>query len=368
MDRVHTIVVGAGVVGLAVARALALEGRDVLVLEATEAFGTGTSSRNSEVVHAGIYYAPGSLKAQLCVEGRRLLHAYSHARGVPVHVCGKFIVGTRHDHEEKLAGILARARANGVEHIDWIRAQDAMRAEPALRCVAALHSPVTGIVDSHAFMLALLGDLERAGGVLATHAPVARVTADRSGFVVHTGGEGASAVGCNVLVNAAGLQAQEVAMSVEPLASRHVPRRRLARGCYFSLAGRAPFSRLVYPVPVDGGLGVHFTLDLGGQGRFGPDVEWIERIDYTVDPARAATLGAEIREYWPALPDRALQPAYAGIRPKLSGPGEPPADFMLQGPEMHGVPRLVNLFGIESPGLTSALAIAQRVKDMLQQG
>lgn len=331
------------------------------MLEAAGSFGTETSSRNSEVVHAGIYYRTGSLKAQLCVQGRRMLYAYCTSRGVPVRNCGKFIVGTQPAHEAKLAGILAQARANGVEDIDWIDRDAAMRAEPGLRCAAALHSRTTGIVDSHAFMLALLGDFEDAGGTLVTRTPVAWVGADASGWVVHTAGEDTFAVGCDLLVNAAGLHAQAVAASIEPLPRASVPSGHLARGCYFSLSGRAPFSRLIYPVPVDGGLGVHLTLDMGGQAKFGPDVEWIDRIDYHVEAGRAATFYAEIREYWPALPDDALQPAYAGIRPKLSGPGEPPADFMIQGPEVHGLPRLVNLFGIESPGLTSALAIAERV-------
>ena len=366
MDRVHSIVIGAGVVGLAIARALARDGREVLLLEAAESFGTETSARNSEVVHAGIYYSAGSLKAQLCVAGRRLLYAYCAEHGVPVRNCGKFIVGTRPEHEARLAGILERARANGVEDIDWIDGESARKAEPGLRCLAALTSRSTGIVDSHAFMLALLGDLENAGGALATHAPVLRVARDASGWIVHTGGTEAYDVGCDTLINAAGLHAQAVAATIEDLAPARVPRRWLARGCYFALSGRAPFTRLIYPVPVDGGLGVHLTLDMGGQAKFGPDVEWIERIDYTVDPRRADSFYAEIREYWPALSDGALQPAYAGIRPKLSGPGEPPADFAIQGPETHGLAGLVNLYGIESPGLTSALAIGERVRELLR--
>ena len=366
MDRVHSIVIGAGVVGLAIARSLARDGREVLVLEAAESFGTETSARNSEVVHAGIYYSAGSLKARLCVAGRRMLYDYCTTHGVPVRNCGKYIVGTQPGHEAKLAGILERARANGVEDIDWIDAAATRAAEPALRCLAALDSRSTGIVDSHAFMLALLGDLERAGGSLATHAPVLRATHDASGWIVQTGGAESYTLGCDVLVNAAGLHAWTVAAAIDPLPSRHLPRRYLARGCYFSLSGRAPFSRLVYPVPADGGLGVHLTLDLGGQAKFGPDVEWIDRIDYTVNPRRADGFYAEIREYWPQLPEGALQPAYAGIRPKLSGPGEPPADFAIQGPEVHGVPRLVNLFGIESPGLTAALAIGEHVRHLLR--
>ena len=363
MDRVDCVVVGAGVVGLAIGRALAVAGREVLMLEAERMIGTGTSSRNSEVIHAGIYYPPGSLKARLCVEGRRMLYAYCAERGIGHRKLGKFIVGTQPAHEAKLAGILAHARGNGVENIDWITPRDALAAEPALRCVAALHSRETGIVDSHGLMLALQGDLENAGGLVAFDAPLARATRDAAGWTVATGGAEPFTLGCDWLVNAAGLQAQQVAAAIEPLPPQHIPARVLARGCYFALPGRAPFSRLIYPVPVDGGLGVHLTLDLGGQAKFGPDVEWIDSIDYTVDPHRADGFYAEIREYWPALPDGALQPAYAGIRPKLSGPGEPAADFRIDGPQAHGVAGLVNLFGIESPGLTASLAIGAMVAD-----
>jgi L-2-hydroxyglutarate oxidase LhgO len=365
MDRVDCVVVGAGVVGLAIGRALTLAGRDVLVVEAARSIGTGTSSRNSEVVHAGIYYTPGSLKARLCVDGRRQLYAYCAERGVAHRKLGKFIVGTQPAHEAKLAGILAHARGNGVENIDWIEPKHALAAEPALRCLAALHSRETGIVDSHGLMLALQGDIENAGGLIAFDAPLERATRDASGWTIATGGTEPFTLGCDWLVNAAGLQAQQVAAAIEPLPVQHVPRRVLARGCYFSLPGRAPFSRLIYPVPVDGGLGVHLTLDLGGQAKFGPDVEWIDSIDYTVDPQRADLFYAEIREYWPALPDGALQPAYAGIRPKLSGPGEPERDFVIDGPAEHGVDGLVNLFGIESPGLTASLAIGAAVATMV---
>jgi L-2-hydroxyglutarate oxidase LhgO len=361
MDRVDCVVVGAGVAGLAIGRALAGAGREVLVLEAERGIGTGTSSRNSEVVHAGIYYPPGSLKARLCVEGRRQLYAYCAERGVGHRKLGKFIVGTQPAHEAKLAGILAHARGNGVENIDWIDPEDALAAEPALRCLAALHSRETGIVDSHGLMLALQGDIENAGGLLAFDAPLLRATRDGTGWTVATGGAEPFTLGCDWLVNAAGLQAQQVAAAIEPLPAQHIPRRVLARGCYFALPRRAPFSRLVYPVPVDGGLGVHLTLDLGGQAKFGPDVEWIETIDYTVDPHRADRFYAEIREYWPGLPDGVLQPAYAGIRPKLSGPGEPARDFVIDGPGAHGVDGLVNLFGVESPGLTACLAIGTMV-------
>ncbi len=367
MDRVECVVVGAGVVGLAIARALAAHGRDVLVLEAERSIGTGTSSRNSEVVHAGIYYPAGSLKARLCVSGRRQLYDYCAARGVAHRKLGKFVVGTQPAHEAKLAGILAHARGNGVENIDWIDPRAACDAEPALHCIAALHSQETGIVDSHALMLALQGDLENAGGMVAFDAPLARATRDGGdGFVVTTGGEAPVTLGCDWIVNAAGLQAQQVAAAIEPLPPQHVPRRVLARGCYFALPGRAPFSRLIYPVPVDGGLGVHLTLDLGGQAKFGPDVEWIDAIDYTVDPHRADSFYAEIRQYWPACPNGVLQPAYAGIRPKLSGPGEPARDFVIDGPDQHGVNGLVNLFGIESPGLTACLAIGDEVAALLR--
>jgi L-2-hydroxyglutarate oxidase LhgO len=366
MDRVECVVVGAGVVGLAIGRALAIDGRDVLVLEAERSIGTGTSSRNSEVVHAGIYYPAGSLKARLCVSGRRQLYDYCATRGVAHRKLGKFVVGTQPAHEAKLVAILAHARGNGVENIDWIDPKAARAAEPSLHCLAALHSQETGIVDSHALMLALQGDLENAGAMVAFDAPLARATRDGAGFVVTTGGEAPFTLGCDWIVNAAGLQGQQVAAAIEPLPPQHIPRRVLARGCYFALPGRAPFSRLIYPVPVDGGLGVHLTLDLGGQAKFGPDVEWIDAIDYTVDPRRADSFYAEIREYWPGCPDGALQPAYAGIRPKLSGPGEAARDFVIDGPQAHGVDGLVNLFGIESPGLTACLAIGDEVAALLR--
>jgi L-2-hydroxyglutarate oxidase LhgO len=365
MDRVDAVVIGAGVIGLAVARALALGGREVLVLESARSIGTGTSSRNSEVIHGGLYYAPGSLKARLCVDGRRMLYDYCAARGVAHRKLGKFIVGTQPGHEARLASILATAAANGVEHIDWIDPADAVGAEPALRCTAALHSRETGIVDSHGLMLALQGDLENAGGLVAFDAPLQHAARGGTGWTLRTGGGERFVLGCDWLVNCAGLHAQEVAAAIDPLPASAIPRRVLARGCYFALPGRAPFTRLIYPVPADGGLGVHLTLDLAGQARFGPDVEWIDRIDYTVDPRRADRFYDEIRAYWPACPDGVLQPAYAGIRPKLSGPGEPAADFRIDGPATHGVDGLVNLFGIESPGLTASLAIGQTVAAMV---
>ncbi len=366
MDRVEVVVIGAGVVGLAIGRALALAGREVLLLESEPHFGTGTSSRNSEVIHAGIYYPAGSLKARLCVDGRRQLYAYCAERGVAHRKLGKLIVATRGSQVEALQEIHGRALANGVENIGLVSADEAKQLEPRLACVAALHSQETGIVDSHGLMLALLGDLESAGGLLACATPFARAQRRGSGWLVHTGGEAPFVLAADWLVNAAGLQAQDVAARIESLPPECIPRRHLARGCYFQLAGRAPFSRLVYPVPVPGGLGVHLTLDLGGQARFGPDVERIDAIDYTVDPRRADSFYAEVREYWPQLPDASLAPAYCGVRPKLAGPGEPAADFVIAGPQSHGVSALVNLFGIESPGLTACLAIGAQVAGELR--
>jgi L-2-hydroxyglutarate oxidase LhgO len=365
LERVEAIVVGAGVVGLAIGRALALAGREVLVLEAERHFGTGTSSRNSEVIHAGIYYPAGSLKARLCVEGRRMLYDYCAGRGVAHRRLGKLIVATREPQRETLRSILDGALANGVENIAMVDAAEARRLEPQLSCVAALHSRETGIVDSHGLMLALLADLEAAGGSLACASPFASAERHGDGWIVRTGGDAPFALEADLLVNAAGLQAQQVAAAIESLPPEHVPQRHLARGCYFQLAGRAPFSRLLYPVPVAGGLGVHLTLDLGGQARFGPDVEWVDAIDYTVNARRADAFYAEVREYWPQLPDASLAPAYSGIRPKLAGPGEPAADFVIAGPPSHGVGGLVNLFGIESPGLTACLAIGEHVRRLL---
>jgi L-2-hydroxyglutarate oxidase LhgO len=361
LDRVDVVVVGAGVIGLAAARALALAGREVLVLESERHFGTATSSRNSEVIHAGLYYPTGSLKARLCVDGRRQLYAYCAERGIACRRLGKLVVATRESQLTALQAIHERALANGVENCRLIDAVEAKRLEPQLACVAALHSAETGIVDSHGLMLALLGELEAAGGVVACAARFERAQRRGDGWVVHTAGEAPFALGAGWIVNAAGLHAQEVAANIESLPPEQIPPRYLARGCYFQLSARAPFSRLIYPVPAPGGLGVHLTLDLGGQARFGPDVEWIEDIDYTVDPRRADAFYAAVREYWPGLPDDALAPAYAGVRPKIAGPGEPAADFVIAGPSEHGVPRLVNLFGIESPGLTACLAIGAAV-------
>lgn len=364
METVDCVVVGAGVVGLAVARALALRGREVLVLEAANCIGSGTSSRNSEVIHAGIYYPQGSLKARLCVQGRALLYDYCAARGIGHRRCGKLIVATSQAQLAPLQQIADKARANGVGELRWLSQQQALQLEPQLACEAALLSPDTGIVDSHALMLALLGDVENAGGVLALNSPLAHIEYAQAAIEIET--EDGTRLRAGQLVNAAGLQAVALAERFQGLAARHVPKAYYAKGNYFSLSGRAPFSHLVYPVPEPGGLGVHLTLDLGGQAKFGPDVQWVDSPeDLQVDAARGEAFYAEVRKYWPGLADGALQPGYAGIRPKISGPQEVAADFLIQGPSSHGVPGLVNLFGIESPGLTASLAIGQYVAELL---
>lgn len=364
MEHVDCVVIGAGVVGLAVARALAQAGRDVLVLEACNAIGTQTSSRNSEVIHAGMYYATGSLKAELCVRGKELLYAYCRERGIGHQRCGKFIVATAPEQLDKLRVIQDRAIANGVHDLVWLDAAQAQVAEPALHCLAAVHSPSTGIVDSHGLMLSLLGDVENMGGVLALNSPLA--LAEYRDSAIELVAIDGTRLRAKTVVNAAGLQAPALAARFAGLDPRHVPPAFYAKGNYFTLAGRSPFSRLIYPVPEAAGLGVHLTLDLGGQARFGPDVQWVGSPDDTeVQAVRGDAFYSEVRKYWPDLPDGALVPAYAGIRPKISGPGEPARDFCIQGPKDHGVPGLVNLFGIESPGLTSCLAIGERVAALL---
>jgi L-2-hydroxyglutarate oxidase LhgO len=364
MDKVDAVVVGAGVVGLAVARALALAGLEVLILEAEAAIGTGVSSRNSEVIHAGLYYPPGSLKAQRCVEGRQRLYAYCAERGVSHRRCGKLIVATTRDECPKLDIIAARAAACGVPDLQRLSAAAACALEPALACAGALLSPSTGIVDSHGLMTALLGDAENAGALLALRTPFRGAEREGSGWIVSTGGDEPFELAARWIVNCAGLGAQRVARAIAGFPAGAVPRQFLAKGHYFALGGRSPFTHLIYPTPVDGGLGVHLTLDLGGQARFGPDVEWLDAdapIDYAVDPARQPAFEADIRRYWPALPAASLQPAYSGVRPKLSGPGAPAADFVVAGPAVHGAAGVVQLFGIESPGLTSSLALADDV-------
>ncbi|HUN92069.1 MAG TPA: NAD(P)/FAD-dependent oxidoreductase [Burkholderiaceae bacterium] len=365
MDELDVVVAGAGVVGLACARVLAQAGRAVVVLEADEAIGTGISSRSSEVIHAGIYYAPGSAKARHCVRGRRMLLAYCAARDIAHRVCGKLIVATRAEDETALARIGANARANGVEDLVVLDAATARAWEPNLRCTAALFSPGTGIVDSHALMQALRADAEAHGAHCVLHSPVRRVAPRDGRLQVDVGGADPCVVTARAFVNATGLGALDLARRSQGLALERIPRGAYAKGSYFALPGRAPFSRLVYPVPEPGGLGVHLTLDLAGQARFGPDVEWVDAPNYTVDPRRAERFYRSIRGYWPGLPDGALQPGYAGIRPKLDGPPADAADFLVLGPADHGVPGLVHLFGIESPGLTSALSIAADVAQVL---
>ncbi|MDC7789376.1 NAD(P)/FAD-dependent oxidoreductase [Rhodoplanes sp. TEM] len=357
----QVLVVGAGVVGLAVARAAAQAGHEVIVAEAAGAIGTGTSSRNSEVIHAGIYYPPGSVRAFHCVRGRRLLYAYAEAHGVPHRRCGKLLVATRDVELAKIEMLCAQARANGVEGMAMLTAAAAQNLEPALACVAAALSPETGIVDSHRLMLALQGDLEDAGGVVAFQTPVEGLAPRAAGWEVRFGGAEPGTLAVDAVVNAAGLGAQRLARATEGLPPGRVPRLVLAKGNYFQYAGRPVFTRLIYPTPVEGGLGTHVTLDIAGRMRFGPDVEWIETERYDVDPRRAETFYASIRTYFPALRDGALTPDYCGIRPKLTGPGEPAADFLIEGPAEHGLPGLVNLFGIESPGLTSCLSLADDV-------
>lgn len=348
-DPVDCAVIGAGVVGLAVARALALAGREVIVLEAADAIGTVTSSRNSEVIHAGLYYPDGSLKARLCVEGRRLLYPYLDAHGIDYHRCGKLIVATDDDDPAALATVQKKALANGVEDLRQLSGDEARALEPNVRCVAALLSPSTGIFDTHGYMLALRGDAENNGAAIALLSPVTGGEVRGDGIVLRVGGAEPAALLCRTVVNCAGLGAQAVAAAIDGVPKSAIPPLHYAKGNYFSLTGRPPFRHLVYPVPGPASLGTHYTLDFAGQGRFGPDVEWVTAIDYHVDPARAETFYAAIRRYWPDLADGALQPAYAGVRPKIQAPGEPAHDFVIQGPETHGIDGLVNLFGIESP-------------------
>lgn len=361
------LIVGAGVIGLAVGRAAALRGHEVIVAEAEGAVGTGISSRNSEVIHAGIYYPTGSLRARHCVRGRRALYEYCASHGVPYRKCGKLIVATKPAEIAKMEALLAQALTNGVEGMRLVNAAEAKQLEPALFCVAALLSPETGIIDSHRLMLALQGDIEDRGGAIALRTPVTALAPARggSGWEVRYGGVEPGTLVVDAVVNAAGLGAQALARATDSYPAARVPRQVLAKGNYYQYAGRPAFSRLIYPAPVEGGLGTHVTLDLAGRMRFGPDVEWIDKIDYDVDARRADSFYASIRTYFPALPDGALMPDYCGIRPKLTGRGEPAADFMIDGPAEHGLPGLVHLFGIESPGLTAALSLADDVMQRL---
>ncbi|PWJ84394.1 L-2-hydroxyglutarate oxidase LhgO [Pseudaminobacter salicylatoxidans] len=369
MEKVDCIVAGAGVVGLAIAREAARRGWETLILEAADAIGTETSSRNSEVIHAGIYYPAGSLKAKLCVEGRDKLYTYARERGIAHRRCGKLIVATQEGQQATLAEIASKAKACGVTDLEMLSGEKAREMEPALSCTSALLSPSTGIIDSHGLMLSLLGEAEENGAALALNTSVVSARAEAQAIVVQardtTTGEEME-IAATRLFNAAGLGANRLARSIDGLDPRHIPPLNYARGNYFSLAHRPVFSHLIYPVPEPGGLGVHLTLDLNGGMRFGPDVEWVDTIDYRVDPRRADHFYGEIRKYWPDLADGGLQPAYSGIRPKLAGPGQPNADFVIEGGETHGVAGLVNLFGIESPGLTSCLAIAAHAVALAQ--
>jgi L-2-hydroxyglutarate oxidase LhgO len=360
----QVLVIGAGVVGLACARAAARKGHEVVVAEAASAIGTGISSRNSEVIHGGMYYPAGSVRARHCVRGRHMLYAFCASHGVPHRKCGKLIVATNAAELEKIQMLAGQGRGNGVESLELIGANAARALEPELSCIGALHSPETGILDGHAFMLALRGELEDAGGAVAFNTPVLGAARKDGQWSVHFGGDGGSFV-FDAVVNCAGLGAQSLARAIDDYPAKRVPRLVLAKGNYFAYAGRPVFKRLIYPTPVVAGLGVHVTLDLAGRMRFGPDVEWIEREQYAVDPKRADIFYERIRTYWPGLPDGSLAPDYAGIRPKLTGPDEPAADFIIDGPAQHGLPGLVQMFGIESPGLTSSLSLAEEVCDYL---
>lgn len=366
MSDIDCLVIGAGVVGLAVARELALAGREVVIAEATEGIGTQTSARNSEVIHAGIYYPPGSLKARVCVAGRSKLYRYLQERGLPHKACGKLIVATSEAQKPALETIMTRAKASGVDTLRWLSGAEARAMEPEVRCEIALISPETGVVDSHALMLSLLGECEAAGGSLALNTPITGWRREAEGFSVDFGGDDPATYSVRTVVNSAGHGAPKLLGLLDGFPAEHVPVQHYAKGNYFALTGKQPFSHLVYPVPEAAGLGIHATIDMGGRVKFGPDVEWVESDqDLVVDPARAEKFYAAIRTYWPALPDGALVADYAGIRPKLHGPTEPMPDFRIDGPEVHGVTEMVNLLGIESPGLTSSLAIAEMVREKL---
>ena len=366
VEQVETVVIGAGVVGLAVARSLALAGHEVLVLEREDAFGSITSARNSEVIHAGIYYAKDSLKARMCVEGKKKLYAFCQERGIAHRNCGKLIVACSDDEVKAFASIAKRAWDNGVEDLRQINRAEALELEPALDCHGALLSPSTGIVDSHGLMLALLGEAEEHGTMLVLNTSVAGIDAAPDGFLVRTEGPEAMTLMARNVINAAGLGAPGLASKMKGLPEHAAPTQWIAKGNYFSLTIKAPFQRLIYPAPVTGGLGVHLTLDLNGRARFGPDVEWIEEEDYAVDPSRGDSFYGAIRRYWPGLPDNTLSADYSGIRPKLTNSQDKhAADFRVSGASEHGLPGYVGLYGIESPGLTSSLAIADYVADTL---
>jgi len=364
-ERVDCIVIGAGVVGLAVARAVARTGREVIVVEKADAIGTETSSRHSEVIHAGIYYAPGSLKARFCVEGKRAMYAFCDEHGVAYNNCGKIIVATHAEQMPELERLKQTAAANGVTDLEWMTPEQVTGMEPAVFCVGALWSPSTGILDSHSYMLALQGDAEEAGAMFAFMTPVTGGQVLNDGIRLDCGGDAPMSLAAGLVINSAGLWAQSISSTISGIPAETVPPTYYCKGNYYTLSGKAPFSRPIYPVPEKAGLGVHVTVDLGGQVRFGPDVEWVDEIDYDVDPARADKFYAAVRKYYPALEDGAIQPGYSGIRPKIQSPDEAARDFLIQGPEDHGIPGLINLYGIESPGMTSSLAIADYVKKLI---
>jgi len=363
--EIDCVVAGAGVIGLAVARELAQAGREVLVVETAEAFGRGVSSRSSEVIHAGMYYPPGSLRARLCVEGKWLLYDFMKKHNVAHTNCGKLIVACESQEVATLEGIVEKGAANGVDDLQMLDQRQAKALEPELSCVAAILSPSTGMMDSAGIMLALLGEAENAGATLATRSPVMSGRVGARQIEIDIGGAEPMTVGCTLFVNSTSLNAPDIASKLEGLDAVHVPKAYFGKGSYFSMAGKVPFKRLIYPCPVAGGLGVHLTIDVGGQARFGPDVEWVEQPNYEVDPARGDEFYALVRRYWPDLPDGVLQPSYAGVRPKIVPPGNQTQDFRIDGPQVHGIPGLINLFGMESPGLTSSLAIGRYVMNLI---
>lgn len=365
MEKVDCVVIGAGVIGLAVARRLAMAGREVLVLEQADAIGTETSARNSEVIHAGIYYPTDSFKARLCVAGKQFLYSYCREKGVSFDNCGKLIVATSPEQNENLPKIRQKAAENGVTDLEQWPAERAIELEPNLYCTGALWSPSTGVIDSHGLMIAYQGDAEDHGAFIVLNTPVLAMRSEADGIVLETGGESPMELQADLVVNSAGLHAPDVALAVSGIDRSTVPPARYCKGNYYTLAGKSPFNRLIYPMPHKDGLGVHVTIDLGHQCRFGPDIEWVESIDYDVEPSRSEVFYDAVRRYWPAIEDGSLKPDYSGIRPKISEPHEPAADFTFHGPETHGVPGLINLLGMESPGLTASAAIAQQVARMI---
>ena len=364
-ERVDCIVIGAGVVGLAVARAVALSGREVVVLEKADIIGSETSSRHSEVIHAGIYYPKNSLKAEFCVAGKKAMYAFCDGHGVAYNQCGKIIVATDEEQLPELERLKSNAAANGVDDLEWMTPAQVTEMEPAVFCVGALLSPSTGILDSHGYMLALQGDAEAAGTMIAFMTPVTGGQVMNDGIRIDCGGDAPMSLTADLVINSAGLWTQSVAATIAGIPAETVPPTYYCKGNYYTLSGKPPFRRPIYPVPEKAGLGVHVTVDLGGQVRFGPDVEWVDRIDYDVDPARADKFYAAVRKYYPALEDGAIQPGYSGIRPKIQAPDEAARDFVIQGPDDHGIPGLINLYGIESPGMTSSLAIAEYVRKLI---